>query len=156
MLAVVLEDNRDFVGLGLAHDVVVGHHQPRGIDDEARAQRHALRAWLRGRFAGVDAAILEELFQELIEGRSLRHALEFAAAIAFVGGLVGRVGPFEDRDIDHGGQDLFHERRQARHLHEVTGRVFGLNLGERHEGKAGAQARGKRCGTKPPEARREP
>ena len=90
MRRAVIEDDGDLVGLG--DDVVVGDHDAGGIDDEAGAERidAARRRALALRLAL--AAAVEEVAEQFVELRIVRHLRLLAAA---------RTDVLRGRDIDH-------------------------------------------------------
>ena len=67
-LAPVGEDHHDVVGV--ADDVIVGDDDAARIDHEARTQRRRL---VGARRAVVEAVVLEELLEHVVEGRALRQ-----------------------------------------------------------------------------------
>ena len=89
----VVEDDGHLVGVG--DDVVVGHHDAGGVDDEARAQRIDPARGVRPVLVVallIVAAVLEEFVEELLEGRTGRKLRRRAVAV---------VDRLRGRDIDH-------------------------------------------------------
>ena len=70
-VGVVLKDDVDLVGV--LDDVVVGHHQTAGIDDEARSKRRGAA----GRRVLLTSLTVEEVAEELLERRSRRELRHF-------------------------------------------------------------------------------
>ena len=88
-LGAVVHDDVDLVGIG--DDVIVGHDDARGVDDEAGAERVGLARLHRalvaalGSAARTAAAVLEEVVEEFLERRArrqLRHRAPVTAAAA--------------------------------------------------------------------------
>ena len=80
-LAAVVHDDVDLVGIG--DDVIVGHDDARGIDDEAGAERVGL---VRLQIAALGTArtamaVLEEIVEELLERRARRQLRHRAPAL---------------------------------------------------------------------------
>ncbi len=96
-LAAVVHDDVDLVGIG--DDVIVGHDDARGIDDEAGAERVGLvRLQVAALAARTAAAVLEEVVEEFLERRARRQLRHRAPAIA--GAALGFDG-LRGRDVDH-------------------------------------------------------
>ena len=134
-LGAVVHDEVDFVGIG--NDVIVGHGDARGIDDEAGAERvglarlHPAAALVASRPA---AAVLEEIVEKFLERRArgqLRHGATIPAATAGLG--LDRLGR---RNIDD----------RIDHLLGDVGDAVGASRKRRHgkQGGCGAKADG-RC-----------
>ncbi len=128
----VIEDDGHLVGVG--DDVVVGHHDAGGIDDEARSQRiHPARRVRPPLVVAllIVAAVLEEVIEELAERRTrrqLRHRI-----VAVVDGLRGR-------DVDDRIDDLFGDIgdvvRTARRCRRGDKRDSHHRRGKRKGGRA--------------------
>src|SRR5579864_7871543 len=100
-LGAVIENDVDLVGVG--NDVIIGHDNPRRVDDEAGTERIGLvRLHVAAPRTTLAAPVLEKVVEELLKGRAgrqLRHGAPALAGTAL--GLHGLRGGNIDHRIDH-------------------------------------------------------
>ena len=117
-VGVVLKDDVDLVGV--LDDVVVGHHQPAGIDDEARSQRRGAA----GRGVLLTSLTVEEVAEELLERRSWRKLRHFRTRTGSRTPALGNI--LRGRNVDHGRKQFLSQIGEA--LRSV-GAALGMGFG---------------------------
>ena len=144
-LGAVVHDDADLVGIG--DDVIVGHDDAGGVDDEAGAERVGLvRLQIAAlRTARTAMAVLEEIVEEFLERRARRQLRHGAPAVAAALGLDGLRG----RDVDHRVDDLLGDigdavgaARQGRHRRQDAGDANAGAKADRGQQRAQAMAQG--------------
>ena len=141
-LAAVVHDDGDFVGV--RDDVIVGHDDAGGIDDEAGAQRCGLvRLQVATAATRTTAVVLEEIVEEFLERRT-RRQFRHRAPIA-AGGAAFGFDRLRGRDVDHRVDHLLGHignavgaARERRRRHHDTGGAKADAKADR--GQPGAQA----------------